>query len=713
MDARTRPQPFLHGARLIFGGLLLSASLLQAAGQSAARQPAADAQEPTARVQPTQAQRDAFKLAYAAAQQGGDGWRASAGALTDYPLYPYLEATALTHDLKQLDLARVKDYLRRYPQLIPASDLRRDFLLELARRQDWGGFLALYRPGLGDTLTCDALQAHLAKNDLRGGRLNFDTDLAALWEKPSLPDACDAALNAAHEQGLLTPTRLWARIDRATDAGKGDTVALLANWLPVDQASEAQRLAQAIRDPAGAVGASAHWPDTARNRQAAAIALRRLARRQSAIADNAWQSLNSRFAFDPAQRNAVLQALALYHATDFDENALERLIALPAAAQSDGTREWRVRIALSEQNWQAALAAIAAMPESQRQDGEWRYFRARALTELGRAGEAKKLYASLAAEPTYFGFLAADKLETDYAICPVELAENAPREQALLDQPGLQRAFELYAVGLPRLARREWAQALDGADAATLKLAADLAYRQGWYDRAALSFTSGESLRYYEQRFPLANEDGVATQAEQAGIEPAWAYGILRAESAWVTDARSGADARGLMQLVPGTAELVARSSGLPWSGGNSLYDPAVNVALGTRYLAQLATRFNEAPWLASVAYNAGPAKLDQWLDARGTLAPDLFVATLPYKETREYVARVMAFSVIYDWRMHGGALPLATRMPPIGVAYRLPDGQTLRRAVTCPAHAIPAAAATTDPAPSVSTATPASETVH
>ena len=111
-----------------------------------------------------------------------------------------------------------------------------------------------------------------------------------------------------------------------------------------------------------------------------------------------------------------------------------------------------------------------------------------------------------------------------------------------------------------------------------------------------------------------------------------------------------------------------------------------INIALGTRYLAHLAERFNGSPWLASAAYNAGPNRVDQWLAARGTLTPDLFVATIPFRETREYVARVMAFSVIYDWRLHGTAVPLVTRMSAIGQPHGRPDADTPRRSISCPA---------------------------
>lgn len=631
----------------------------------------------------TDAQRAAFKQAYATAQQqGGNAWRAQALGLHDYVLYPYLEAAALRHDLATLDLARVQGYLAAHPGLLPADDLRRAFLGELARRQDWTGFLALYQDGLGDALTCDALQARMAQ----GQPLNFDRDLAALWQKPSLPSACDPVQSAAHDAGLLTPTRLWARIDRAVAAGASGTVAALAAWLPARDAETAQRLALALRDPAEATAQAEHWPDTPHHRQAAAIALQRLARRQSSAADQAWLTLRKRFHFSEEQRNDVLNALALFHATDFDDHALQRLAELPAAAQTDATREWRVRVALAEQNWRAVLSAIDALSTEQQRDGEWRYFRARALAELGKPAQAQQQYTALASEPTFFGFLAADRADAPYALCPWTLAPDDARARSLLADLGMQRAFELYAVDLPRDARREWARALRGSDEATRREAALLAYQRGWYDRAVFTFSSGDALRLYEQRFPLASQDGVVPQAQQAGIDPAWAYAIARAESAWMSDAHSGADARGLMQLLPGTGAQVARSYGLPWGGGDTLYDPVVNVQLGTRYLAQMAQRYNGAPWLASAAYNAGPIKVDQWLAARGTLPPDVFTATIPYKETREYVARVMAFSVIYDWRMSGSAVPLDQRLTPIGTMYVPPAAGTVRKAVRCPA---------------------------
>jgi soluble lytic murein transglycosylase len=153
------------------------------------------------------------------------------------------------------------------------------------------------------------------------------------------------------------------------------------------------------------------------------------------------------------------------------------------------------------------------------------------------------------------------------------------------------------------------------------------------------------------------------------------------------------------MQLLPGTAKHLAKQLGVPFTGAAALFDPDLNIRLGTQYLGNMAVRFDGSPWLASAAYNAGPDPVARWIDARDALEPDFFIETIPYKETREYVARVLAFAVIYDWRLNGKALPLASRLPRVGQAYSPPPANAPRKEVVCPAApAVPAATAATAP---------------
>ncbi|HEX5959783.1 MAG TPA: transglycosylase SLT domain-containing protein [Rhodanobacteraceae bacterium] len=639
-------------------------------------------------------QREAFRAAYTAAQAGQD-WRTLARGLETYPLYPYLEAAALQHDIQGAPAARIDAYLKRYAGLIPAGDLRKAELLSLAQRKDWTTFQHFYQPGLGDALACYALQAQLAQ----GKPLDFERDLAALWQDTRLPPACTPVLDAAATQGLLTTPRVWARIERAAEAGRADSITQSAKWLDGSDAVSARRIAAALGNPSQFLENANTLADTPHNREAVARGLIGLARRDSAQAQTDWDTLSKRFTFDPTRRDKVLAALALYNAVDFGPDPVKRLAALPPSAQTDATREWRVRAAVAQGNWKAAEAALATLTPDQMQRDEWRYWQARVAQKLGKSVAALDAYTSLAQQATFYGFLAADRANLPYSICPETIAADHALDRQLEAVPGMTRAFEFFALGMLPNARREWNRAFPDLTPAQQRQAAALATRRGWYDRAVFAFGKSGDLQYYALRFPLADKDRVLTSARNAGINAAWVFAIIRAETAWQPDAQSGANARGLMQLLPGTAKQVARRSDLPYDGADSLYDPAINIPLGTQYLAHLAARFDGSPWLASAAYNAGPGNAQRWVDSRGTLAPEVFIFTIPFNETRDYVTRVLSFATIYGWRLHGAPVPVSSRMPAIGTPYD-PVADPVRKHVACrtptPPAAAPAASAAT-----------------
>jgi soluble lytic murein transglycosylase len=641
-----------------------------------------------------QQQREAFRAAYAAAQKGQD-WRTLAWGLQDYPLYPYLEAAALQHGIETATPADIDAYLQRHAGTIPAGDLRKAELRWLAKQKDWTRFQHFYRPGLGDTLTCDALQARLAQAE----PLDFERDLSELWQQTSLPSACAPVLDAAFVQGLLTPQRVWDRIERAADAGQSATVTGSAAWLTDDDARAAKRIAEALTSPAGLLKKAGTFADTPRNREAVGRALIRLARRDSAKAISDWQSLSQRFKFDADRRNRVLAALAVYNAVDFGPDPLARFAALPEAARTDATRQWRVRAAVALGDWKAASVAIAALTPDEMQRDEWRYWQARVAQKLGDEGQALDGYTALARQATFYGFLAADRADLPYSICPETLPADAAADRRIEAIPGFARAFEFFALGMLHAARREWNDVFPDLPQAEQRQAAALASRRGWYDRAIFAFGKSGDLQYYALRFPLADEHGVIAAARAAGIDPSWTFAIIRAETAWQPDARSAADARGLMQLLPSTAELVARRNDLPYDGAGSLYDPDINIPLGTRYLAHLGQRFDGSPWLTSAAYNAGPGNAQRWVDSRGELDPEVFILTIPFNETRDYVTRVMSFATIYDWRLHSAPVPVSSRLPAVGTVYD-PAVDPPRKQVVCraPPSATPATPASVSP---------------
>lgn len=645
-------------------------------------------------------QRERFPLAWEAARhaQFDAAWRKLAVGLEDYPLFPYLELASMQRQLQTLPKASVDKFLKAWPDSLPAQMLREAYVPELARRADWKGVLefAAASPRSRE-LQCDVLQARLNL----GQPVDFQRDVEPLWLAPvALPPACDDVVRWAKAHAKLTPALLWQRIDLAARAGTAGLVSTLAGQLEGADRDAAERIASAVGDPAKALDAAAGWNDAPRTREAVTLAFERLARRNSDLAEAQWAKLESRFKLDAAQRGRVLRALAVYRATSYAPDALARLDALPADLSDDTTREWRVRVALATQDFAETLAALDALSPAQQADARWRYLRARTLVKLDRQAAATPLLSSLAQEANFHGFLAADWLQQPYTICPTEYAADAA-QGSIRTNPSLARAFEFFALDRLAEARREWEFALATLSPPQRRAAADLASSLGWYDRAVYTFAQGDDLHFYTLRFPLARREQIVRAAHGAGIDPAWAYAIIRAESAWTTDAHSGADAWGLMQLLPGTAAQLAKRNKVRYGGTRDLLDPDTNIMLGTRYLGDMAQRYDGSPWLASAAYNAGVDPVGRWIEARDALEPDFFIETIPYKETREYVSRVLAFSVIYDWRLHGSATPLSAKLPRIGQTYATPSEDAPRKSIVCAPAPGPQTAAIplTDPA--------------
>ncbi|MEZ5463295.1 transglycosylase SLT domain-containing protein [Dokdonella sp.] len=636
-------------------------------------------------------QRQHYRNAMHAIERGpADAWKPYVVDLADYPLLPYLELALLERGNATPSTAQVQAFNTRWPDTLVARTLTETTLRALADKSNWPAFRSLWVDSQAIDLRCAHQRARIAA----GEKPTYAEDIESLWMQPRpTPSMCEPLFTWARQNGELDDAEIWKRIEAAAEAANPGTVSTISSLFDASDRAAAQRIAASVRDPAGALAKAGSWTDTPRNRDAVSLGMYRYARKNSAAAEALWDKLESKFSWTPQQKNRVVNAIAIYRATNYGDDALARLKALPDDAQDDTSREWRVRVALAKLDWNETLAALDAMEPEQLADARWRYLRARMLSKLGRDAEAAPEFAAVASEANFHGFLAADWIKAPYSICPSTINADKAAEQAMAVQPDLARAFEFYAMGELTPARREWSFALTKFDAQEKLLAADLAYRNDWYDRPIFLLSSdSDTLTYYEQRFPLAQRPRVTRVAREVGVDPAWSYAIIRAESAWMSDARSHADAYGLMQLLPSVANKVAKSAKLPYSKPSDLFEPGLNIQLGTMFLGQMARQYQGSPWLASAAYNAGGVPVGRWLGARPDLEPDFFIETIPYKETRDYVARVLAFSVLYDWRLNGKVIPLATRLPKIGQPYKAPKDDAQRKAVVCAAPATTAA---------------------
>jgi soluble lytic murein transglycosylase len=251
-------------------------------------------------------------------------------------------------------------------------------------------------------------------------------------------------------------------------------------------------------------------------------------------------------------------------------------------------------------------------------------------------------------------------------------ASVVPPPPSGLDPPPLPdtfhlvRASELKAAGLNGLARGELAateRAYDDDMAVQRYLlrayptvdgyAAALRLMRRLGDQADLSPSERQHLLY-----PLAFWETVRREADGQGVDPLLVVAIMRQESLFDPAARSPADARGLMQLLPSTAKRVAAASDQPINLTDlpiDLTNPQVNIELGTRHFRTLLTRFGADPLKAIAAYNGGEAAVEKWQRRFADLPDDEFVESITYRETRDYVKKVVANYRAYE-QLYGGA---------------------------------------------------------
>jgi soluble lytic murein transglycosylase len=153
----------------------------------------------------------------------------------------------------------------------------------------------------------------------------------------------------------------------------------------------------------------------------------------------------------------------------------------------------------------------------------------------------------------------------------------------------------------------------------------------------------------------------VVALAREAGVDPAYVYGLIRQESRFIMDARSPVGASGLMQLMPATARWAARKVGLDWKP-ELITDRDVNLLLGTTYLKLVLEEFGGVQAMGAAAYNAGPSRPRRWREG-AVLEPAAWIEGIPFNETREYVKRVLANAVVYTARLGTGMPSLKARL--------------------------------------------------
>jgi soluble lytic murein transglycosylase len=592
-----------------------------------------------------------------------DSYRKLARKLRDYPLYPYLEYWELRDRLTRAGNREVQAFLRRYDDQPVAARMRRAWLYQLARRQDWKRYLDVYEGGQPAELQCYRLQAKLHTGDHES---LVDAALPLWLVGYSQDSACDPVFEYLEEKDRLTSGLVWERIRLAMNNGNASLAAYLAKRLPAADQAWVSLWREARRRPSSVLDSARLKQDTPITREIILYALKRVAVNDEQQAYDRWQEIRNRHAFTEAESGRIERTIALYAGWRKHPEAHTLLAAVPEIAVDDEVREWRVRSAIRAGLWQDVLKHIAAMPADEARREEWRYWQAIALANTGQKQQSRDRLAPLARERDYHGFLAADELRWPYVMNNQPLSYTAEELDAMRNRPEMIRVRELLRADLPIEARREWLHAIEGLDADQLKLAAVLASEWGWHDSAILTVARSSDYDDLQLRFPIDHSADVERYASANQLDPGHVFAVIRTESAFNKDARSGAGAMGLMQLMPATGRSTARKYRIPLASTKSLYEPEQNIRIGTAYLKQVMEQFDRSVVLASAAYNAGPHRVNRWLPDENEEPAENWVAAIPFDETRKYVQRILSYAAIYDWRMERPIRPLSEHMPDV-----------------------------------------------
>ena len=606
--------------------------------------------------------RKLFLQAETALQRNNDAdYFMIADQLDGYPLYPYLQYQWLK---KHLDRERqVKHFLEEHGASRYAAILRNQWLSHMARKGQWQKFLDNYSETSNTRLKC---YYHLAQYKT-GDKQTALEGAKQLWAVgSSQPKVCDPLFAHLKKSNLFNQELFWQRFEAALDNNKTTLAKYVKTLMTVGDQRTADLWLKLHSDPSGNIPELLSRPETPQTGSMFAHGVHRLAGRDIYQAIEYWDNNKQRFDIRIDQSNKLEKRLALKLAYKNESDAYERLGRLNESDYK--SKAWRVRVALYEQNWPGVITAIKDMsPENQALE-KWQYWLARAYQETGRPIQADEILTELSTKRDFYGYLAADRLNREYQLAHNPLEVTDLEIDAVKNRQEFLAAHEFMVLGRENDAKKQWWHALRELDTNDYPAAAKLAKQWQWDEVAIFTIAKIKYWDDVELRFPLSYSDKIQENAALQNLNPVIIYGLIRRESAFNKDARSPSGAVGLMQIMPRTGMQIAKDLNERWTGKKSLYDPVKNLRYGSYYYQKLLNQFNGHYAIAAAAYNAGPNRVKKWLPDESTPA-DIWIETIPFNETRDYVTTVLVYALIYQQRMQTDGLTMAdlTReVPPL-----------------------------------------------
>ncbi|MFN7097237.1 MAG: transglycosylase SLT domain-containing protein, partial [Gammaproteobacteria bacterium] len=447
----------------------------------------------------------------------------------------------------------------------------------------------------------------------------------------------------------LTNDMIWQRFHMAIAKEQIELAKYLVSLLPAAEQPDANIWLQVRAEPKLIFNKTLFPAEKNSDNDILIYGIERLTLTDADEAVSAWQLLRADHQFNSAQAQQAIQAIAVSFIKGDHMRAIVWLQQIDPMYLNDTAKNWRLLFAIREQNWPLLMQWINQLSPIDKNDPEWQYWYARALEHTGNAASAQIIYKGLATQRGYYGFLSAARVGMPFAISNSPQKVTPAEVQQFLANPGIQRMRALYAINQIDLGNAEWWFALQNMNDKQRYVAAKMAAKWHLYQLAVattnvLSYQNDLSLKY-----PTPYLKHVKKNAAAFNMDPAFIYAIVRQESMFDPQAVSYVGAQGLMQLMPATAKMLVQQDKLPAIYANELTNPLVNIQLGSIYLNRLLNSNSVNPALAAAAYNAGPGRIKQWLPLVGSVDLDVWVDSIPYSETRNYVKHVLTYMIIYQ----------------------------------------------------------------
>lgn len=621
-------------------------------------------------------QREQFLVAEKAIRSGRiKQYRQLEDELKDYPLYPYLQAAELNRRLSSATDEEVLSFLDTYNDSTLADKLHARWIKTLSRKGDYDTLVENFRHTKDIKQLCHFAGA-LMQTDQKQAGYGL---MSELWlNGKSLPKSCNTALKLWKRAGCLSTDLLWDRIKLVMKRRNHQLATYIGKQLPKKDRQWLATWKQVQRNPVTIIKQKNKFVGEDVNNPVVLSILsdgmKRLARKDPLKAADHWKEIKDSYFFEATESEDIEHYLAQSLAGVATQKAFDAIKDLDINNASADVISPHVFSALQNKEWASALAWLEHLSEEDRNSERWQYWRARTLESMRYIEASHEIYRKISNNRSYYSFLAADRIGHNYEIMSRPL--NSPEIELMEIEkiPAVARAYELFQLKRNTKARIEWNYAIKNMSNDQQLIAAQLAGKWGWKNRSISTLAKAKYWDEVDLRFPLEHRERVEDEAKETGISPAWAFAVIRQESAFVKDARSPAGALGLMQLMPQTARYMARSMRIKRPRSHDLLKSDLNIRLGVNYLNKLQKRFSGNTVLATAAYNAGPSNVDRWLSrydvTKDVSNIDLWIEKVPYTETRNYLKRVMTYAVIYEQRLGLKSSPIFEHTAPTAVDY-------------------------------------------